>query len=78
MPLLLNGARWENTGMSETTGHSPGQQARAGKRTQEPIPPASGYENPTTHQMHIVGRRRADAEAKLEQRQREAQLHPRE
>lgn len=30
------------------------------------------YENPTTHQMRIVGQRRTEAEAKLERRQREA------
>ncbi|MEV8148255.1 hypothetical protein AB0O52_08895 [Arthrobacter sp. NPDC080073] len=34
--------------------------------------PSEEYENPTTHQMRIVGQRRTEAEAKLERQLREA------
>jgi hypothetical protein len=40
--------------------------------------PVDDYAHPSTHQMLVVGRRRADAEAKLQQQQREARAKPAE
>ncbi|GAB3556800.1 hypothetical protein GCM10027405_00480 [Arthrobacter alkaliphilus] len=58
-PLLHAAARWDDSHMSEN-------------EDQELASPAVGHENPTTHQMRIVGQRRTEAEAKLERQQREA------
>jgi hypothetical protein len=62
--------------MNENAEHRPDPPAPDDTATHGQFAHADDYGNPTTHQMRIIGRRRTDAEAKLEQRQREARTKP--
>jgi hypothetical protein len=62
--------------MSEHASPSPEPAATPDKKKQDEPVALEDYAHPTTHQMRIVGRRRTDAEAKLEQQQREARAKP--
>lgn len=62
--------------MSEHASPAPEPAGAAGNKKPDDPARLEDYAHPTTHQLRIVGRRRADAEAKLEQRQREARAKP--
>lgn len=71
-PLLENAARWDDFDMSENDDQKLASPAAGHYLHREKSIPSEEYENPTTHQMRIVGQRRTEAEAKLERQQREA------
>jgi hypothetical protein len=62
----------------QTEARSPDPANSAGRDKLDHHEPVDDYAHPSTHQMLVVGRRRADAEAKLQQQQREARAKPAE
>jgi len=68
--------QWDHDCMSENAEHRPDPQAPDDTATHGQFTHPDDYGNPSTHQMRIIGRRRTDAEAKLEQRQRETRTKP--